>query len=101
VNQIVALEVEEAKPAVPPIRLAIDTPSGVVSSVILEVSSIDGTPLTEAIAAQLRVDTTPALEPNPGWSVMPATFKAAGTALRAEIPVSPTDPARFLRVRSE
>ncbi|MFZ9853841.1 MAG: PQQ-binding-like beta-propeller repeat protein [Limisphaerales bacterium] len=101
VNQIVALEVEESKPTVPPIRLAIGSPTEAFTSVILEVSSTDGTPLTEAIAAQLRVETTPAPDPNPGWSALPATFKVAGTALRAEIPVSPLDTARFLRVRSE
>lgn len=101
VNQIVAMEVEAPRPAVPPIGLSIGVPTSPVSSVALEVSALDGTPLTEAIAAQLRVETTPTLEPVPEWLAVPATFRVDGTRLRTEVPVSVSGSFQFLRVRSE
>ncbi|MBM3902983.1 MAG: alcohol dehydrogenase [Verrucomicrobia bacterium] len=101
VNQIVALEVEAARPVVPPIGLAIGVPASPVSSVALEVSSLDGTPLTEAVATQLRVETTPTLEPVPAWSSVPATFRVDGTRLRTEVPLAVSGSSQFLRVRSE
>lgn len=101
VNQIVALEVEVARPTVPPIGLTIGIPASPVSSVALDVASLDGTPLTEAIAGRLRVETSPSLEPVPAWSPVPATFRVDGNRLRTEVSLSESGTAQFLRVRSE
>lgn len=101
VNQIVALEVEESKPSVPPIRLSIDTPTSTSPTVMLRVSSLDGTPLTEALAAQLVVEASLAMDPIPNWLVVPATFQADGNHLRAEVPIAPTGPGQLLRVRAD